>query len=210
MRPRTTLLLALLTLLLVSGQAFGQSRLTFGFKAGMSLSELDIDSSLVDLGSRSKLTGGGFVVIDLPGSLDLQVEALYVSKGAKQSLMAVDEMGAELGEFTQHYVVEYLEVPVLVRLGLGGGPLHLLAGPALGYKMSSKLTASNVPGVGEIHEDWEGITDTDLGLVVGAGTSFGRIIVDARYTLGLTNINDTAGGWDTKNKALSVMAGITF
>jgi hypothetical protein len=41
---------------------------------------------------------------------------------------------------------------------------------------------------------------------LGAGLERGRITADARYTLGLSNINEV--GIETKNRVFSVMIGV--
>ena len=99
------------------------------------------------------LAGGGFVVIDLPGILAIQAEALYVPKGATDEQIAIDEDQNEQGRFTTTYQINYLEIPFLARVSLGSSPVYVLLGLAPAFKLSSKITAKDVPGEGDIEED---------------------------------------------------------
>ena len=65
--------------------------------------------------------GGGFVEAELSRSLGVAVEVLYVRKGASYP---VDVLGADpsqpIGSFDAHLVLEYLDVPLLMRVVLPG------------------------------------------------------------------------------------------
>ena len=51
----------------------------------------------------------------------------------------------------------------------------------------------------------------DFGVTAGGGVEIGRLIIDGRYTFGLTDIDkDTTDASHTKNRALSVTAGVRF
>ncbi len=217
MRTRV-LSLAIVAVVLVSwGTALGQAPLKFGVKVGLSVSRLKVSNQWDFLDSRTALAGGGFLVIDLPGFWAIQAEALYVPKGATDEISGTDENGLPTGIFTMTYQINYLEIPVLVRASLGSSPVYLIAGPALAFKLSSKITNGDMPEILQDpiagDQDWEGLTDTDFGLVFGVGaalpTGFGEIVFDARYTMGMSNIDDT-GGWETKNGAFLLMAGVAF
>ncbi len=188
----------------------------YGVKAGVSIFELDIDSDLIDLNSRTGFSGGGFLVLDIPGIWAIQVEALYVQKGATSDGRVTDEIGQDLGDFTTTYQVDYLEFPLLARISLGTSPVHLLAGPAFAFNLTSKFTADDVPTLGgtrDIEEDMEYIASTDFGLILGAGaalpTSFGEVIFDLRYNFGMKNINDSEGV-EMKNNGFLISAGVSF
>lgn len=213
MKPLVVSLVVTAFLVISWGAALGQAPLKLGFRGGVSISSLDFDSESVDLDSRTAFSGGGFLVIDLAGNWAIQTEVLYVPKGGKDKQMATDVDGVELGEFTTTFQINYLEIPVLVRAALGSSPVHVLAGPALAFNKSSKITASNVPGFGDIDEEWDGIAGTDIGLVFGVGVDlpvgFGEIVFDARYTLGLSNVNDTNGA-EIKNRAFLISGGVAF
>ena len=51
----------------------------------------------------------------------------------------------------------------------------------------------------------------DFGVAMGGGVEFGSIVVDGRYTLGLTDIDkDKSDTVTTKNRTISVTAGFRF
>jgi hypothetical protein len=212
MRMRLTSIVVAVFLFLSVGGASGQESIQYGLRAGLSVATLDSDFELFDPDSRTAFTGGGFVVFDLSGLWAIQAEVLYVPKGATSKQMGTDENGESTGEFTSNYNVNYVEVPILAKISLGESPLHLLLGPALAFKTSAK-TGGDVPGGGKVDEDWEGIAGTDLGLVFGLDAafpaSFGDVILDARYTLGTSNVWDNS---DTtmKNKAFLFTVGVGF
>ena len=57
----------------------------------------------------------------------------------------------------------------------------------------------------------EDIKGVDLGVVVGAGVTFGRFTIDGRYTTGLSNLNsDDSDSTTVKNRAFAVLAGVRF
>lgn len=206
---RATVFAILAILVLGTATVQAQMPVSFGLRGGMSMSNLSLDPEFVELDSRTSLAGGGFLVLDLPGILDIQVEALYMPKGATADVQITDESGEVTGTGELTYKLDYLEVPLLARVGLGTGPIHLLAGPALGFKVTSKATLDGFPD-----EELDWIKSTDLGLVVGLGaalpSSFGSVVIDARYNLGLNNLNDSDEGADFKNRTFLVSAGVAF
>ena len=107
----------------------------------------------------------------------------------------------------------YLELPILARgsLGSGSGPVrpYVLGGVALGWLLDAR-----VPGapddITDIYRRW------DLGLSAGAGIEMGRgrtrVLVEARFTLGLLNIEHTnsESRGAVRNRGAQLLAGITF
>ncbi len=183
------LVLVVVAILVITvGAAFAQDPLKFGIKAGVSISTWETDSEFLELDSRTAFAGGAFLIYDLTGIWAVQVEGLYVPKGGTSEQMGVDENEEETGLFTATFQSNYLEIPVLARISLGSSPVHLLFGPAIAFKLSSKLTADDAYGAdgGDYEFELDFIESSDFGLVFGAGvdftTSFGLVIFDARYT----------------------------
>ena len=165
-----------------------------GVRAGLTVAHLRGElADLVGMGRRVGFTGGGFLRIDVPGRVGLQTELLYAMKGAKTHVDLTDQSGNVIGTATTTHQFDYLEIPVLLRVTVGGaGPVQpsLLLGPSLGVKLRSRL-AYDGPGP-DMSGDLNQVKDTDLGLVGGVELEFGhtpaRVLLDARYTLGLTNV----------------------
>lgn len=213
-------IIAMAVLILILGTNSGvmaQSSFKAGLKAGISVSSLDLESVYVELDNRIGYWGGAFLVLDAPGMVDLQAEVLYVQKGATSDFTLVDENGQSLGEYPATYGIDYLEIPVLAKISLGTNPLYVLAGASYAYKLSSKLSASDLP-TADREEEWEGISDSDFSLIVGLGlavpTGLGEVLVDARYTMGLVNVleeeNEMDEPLDVKNKSVLISVGISF
>ena len=65
-----------------------------------------------------------------------------------------------------------------------------------------------------IEVDIEDVRGVDLGLALGGGVGFGagpgEVVVDTRYTLGLTSVDESEWDMDVKNGAISLMVGYSF
>ena len=120
---------------------------------------------------------------------------------------------------------DYREFSVLmdVALALDEGDrarLHLLAGPALAYKQSCKVTAEYESGDENFDctdaNRWKQYWDDDLGLVGGAEVEIGLsgragFAFGALYTYGLRDLDDDQGGfYIVKNRNLTLRAGLSL
>jgi Outer membrane protein beta-barrel domain len=127
-------------------------------------------------------------------------------------------------------VVNYVDIPVLAKLGVGKGPVRvdLLVGPSIGYAVSGKDKSTyTFGGVTETEETklFSEEDDTDEGynrfeLQAQAGAmlsvNFGStsFFVDGRYLHGLTNLLDEEGTGDDdvrgRNRGAAFSAGLLF
>jgi hypothetical protein len=122
-------------------------------------------------------------------NFSIQPEVNFISKGTKFK----NSFGNETYNFN------YIEVPVLAKYSFG--PVYVNAGPSIGFLMgkSDKIKAAY------------GKTKTiDFGVQMGAGIAIpagpGKMIIDGRYNLGLSNISDEKGV-DVKNRGFAVSLG---
>lgn len=197
--------MALVLVLAGVGNAFAQQPAAFGVKVGANFANLNFDGEGADisLDRRTGLIGGLFVVVPADRQLALQAEALFSQKGAQ----------SEEGDASGSIKLNYLEVPILARISSpasNGTSFHLLAGPSLGFRTSAKAESS-FDGEEESEDIDDDVKRFDLGLVIGAGVEFGRLVVDGRYTWGLTDLNkEEEEGIKIKNRVFSVMAGFRF
>lgn len=153
-----------------------------GFKLGLGIADISTDYSELNefLDSRVGFSGGAFLTYALDRQFSLQPELLYVSKGA----------GKDLFFFNAHWNLDYLEIPVLLKLDLSpDASLHpsLFAGPALDILMSSKFHVIN-----EDYDLKDYTTSLDFSLIFGAGLDYKRFTFDVRYSLGLSSVVDAA------------------
>ena len=183
-----------------------------GLKAGLNVSATEFEGATDGTYNERKIgwLGGGFLVFPFQGPVALQLEALFSQKGSKLSLDEEDvEASLEL---------DYLDFPVLLRVdgpAAGAARLHLFAGPSIAYRMGARSKVSYTAfdfAEGSVDNIEDDIERFDLGVVVGAGADIGRrMVVDARYSWGLTNVNkDSSEGIQIKNRVLSIMAGVRF
>ena len=190
---------------LTSAAALAESgAMGMGVKAGLSLATFrgsDADIGTVSPGYRTGLAVGGYVNFELASQLKLQPEIYYAMKGGKYS------NGGE----TLTMKFDYLEIPVLVRFSpetSGKVTPVFFAGPTVGFKLSAKAKAETSAGTEETTVD--NLKGTDIGLAFGAGLEVSEFTFDARYTLGLTKIDDGATASNVKNGAFMFLVGYAF
>lgn len=190
--------LMIAALLFISGNVFAQFSFNKGIKVGYNIANLSVDPS-TETSSRSSFAGGGYVELDLLGPIDFQGEVLYSPKGATAKFTAGDST----------YKVDYLEIPLLVKLQLPLLPTlswNIHAGPAFAFKISESTDPKQENGR-------DNFSSSDVGGVVGLGVKFSAFIshitVDARYTFGF---NDVSAHSDlkVKNNVFALLLGIGF
>ena len=184
--------------------------LTFGAKGGATFSSVsDPDGYFSDVGSRSGSVLGGFLSVGT-GPLALRGEVLLVQKG-----FSGGREGSDID-----FDVDYVEIPVLLMLRLGTGPIRpsVYGGAAVGFERSCSVSATGVNVVAEGDCDRPDLElereSTDLGAVVGAEVMFGlggvSVVVDGRYTRGLTTLDASDDPDEIKNRAFLLMAGLAI
>lgn len=172
---------------------------TFGLKAGVNSSTLSSDDDLLDVGSLWGAVAGAFIGKNITDNLGIQLEGLFSQRGAKDNTFGDD---AKIR-------LTYLDVPLTARFGsttANNMHFHAFTGPQLGIKLSSKYTddADTDVDLDDQVKSW------DFGWTVGSGVEMNRVSLDARYTLGLTNIDDSDSGSSLKNRAFTVLLGYRF
>jgi outer membrane immunogenic protein len=172
---------------------------TFGLKAGVNSSTLSSDDDLLDVGSLWGAVAGAFIGKNMSDNLSLQLEGLFSQRGAKDNTFGDD---AKIR-------LTYLDVPLTARFGsttANNVHFHAFTGPQLGIKLSSKYTddADSDVDLDDSVKSW------DFGWTVGAGVEMNRVSLDARYTLGLTNIDESDSGSSLKNRTFTVLLGYRF
>ncbi len=195
----------------------GFSAIKFGVKGGFSLANLSFDPEIsgVDLKSKAGFVGGVSMNIGLSRMFSLQPEVLYVQKGSKFS------EGINGDSFELKINVDYLEIPLLLNLsfqkeGSSFVP-SIFAGPYIGLNTSAKIKET-YDGETYTEDIKDYIKDTDFGLTFGVGLGkqlgAGKIFLDIRYDLGLTNIIDIpegeGDGESVKTRTWLFMIGYSF
>lgn len=186
---------------------------TIGVKGGLNSADLSISEDPVSINtdSRTGFVGGLFAQFNLGDVIAIRPEGLFSQKGASATEEGVD---IELQ-------LDYIELPVLAlaRIPTGGMVRPVLfAGPVISFETTCGVEGSE--GGISISADCDAVDDdpiltkgTDFGVAFGGGLEIesGNLLflLDGRYTLGLTDINDVASAPETfKNRAWSFMGGV--
>jgi hypothetical protein len=200
--------------LLVAAPAQAQD-ITFGVKGGLNVANLNTDDpDFEDITSaKTGFVGGAFATFGLGSLFAIQPELLYSQKGFK----AEDD----LFEVDAQLAVNYFEIPILLKAQFDLSMFRpaIYAGPVLSLETSCKVEGSE--GGIDISADCDldegGFANrktTDWGAVFGANLDFllGPVvlILDARYQLGFTNLNDDPEFPDESynNQLWQIMAGV--
>ena len=191
-------LLALFLAVPIAAAAQSHGGIGVGVKGGPLFSSLTSDVSKDEFKTRTGWIGGLFVGGNRNGVVGAAVELLYARKGAK----ANDGSGDQID-------IDYLEVPVLLRINAGsrslsGANLYAVVGPAFDIRLKSKLSTGE-----DLKDQTEG---ADVGLAVGVGVEITRFLVEARYTKGLRNIASASLdlGEKIKTSTVAIFFGVRF
>ena len=176
-----------LVFLTVATATVVSAQVKFGVKAGYNLATLTTsgDASGMGISSKSDFSGGLFASVPLFSSCTLQPEVLYSGQGAEGKDGIID--------VKLNY--SYLNVPVLFKYQHASG-LFAETGPQVGFLLSAKLKEA-----GQTSDAKDGTESVDFSWAFGVGYMISKINlgIDARYNLGLTDINKDATNGSIKN-----------
>jgi hypothetical protein len=160
----------------------------FGLKAGVNIANLHVDGSEYD--SRTGFYVGGLAHVHITKYFAVQPEVMYSSQGA------------EIGSIKR--TEGYINVPVLAQYMVNNG-FRLQTGPQVGFLTSAKNKS------GDIEVDVKDQLNTvDFAWSFGASyISKTGLGLDARYNLGISNINDNESV-EAKNRVFQVGAFYQF
>jgi len=172
----------------VSAQTFN-----LGLEAGANFSNLvgsDVstyENSQSFAANKLGFVGGGFLQLNFSDMFAIRPELLYEQKGNQFS---GSTSGVEL---------DYVEVPVLVKLSTGLPVINpsVLLGPSFSWN----TLAQNAGGT------LSGINSSDVGLMGGLEFDFGKFLLSGRYEMGLENVQN---GKNVQNGTFTVLAGYQF
>ena len=199
---KLTFLVILLTILGINAMAQEISKprpTTQGVIIGMTLTTIkgDVDGTTK---IRNGATAGLFFTYSLLPAFDIQPEILYCQKGTN-----VNDNG--------YIKLNYITLPVLLKYKSPARGLvapTFFAGPELGILLSAKINK------GDAETDYGYyLKNFDWGFSFGVGIDVRllslKLMLDARYTFGLTNmVHDPGSGDSLKNSAFMLTAGLGF
>lgn len=158
-------------------------------KAGISIANQSIKNVDGEKSKTSFQAGLGVNIQTGLSNFSVQPEVNFISKGTK----------IKNGFGSQTYNFNYIEIPVLAKYSFG--PVYVNAGPSIGFLMGKNDKIKSAYGKTK---------SVDFGLQMGAGIAIpvgpGKVIVDGRYNLGLSNISDE-NGMNVKNRGFAISLG---
>ena len=150
----------------------------------------------------------GFFMLPLNPRFGMQFEAVSSPKGTRLK---------EPPGVTQTLLLQYFEMPVLLRVAgptAGSAPIYFVGGPFFGFKVSAKEQLSTLAGTviaGARQDAGHLVKPFESGLIGGAGIELGKyMLVEGRYSYGLTNVNNVDGLTKFTNHGLSFTIGVRF
>jgi hypothetical protein len=192
--------------------------ITVGIKGGINIADLEIDNSEggEETDSRTAFGFGAYAEFGIGDVFAIQPEVLYAPKGATDQ-----EEDVKLT-----FRVNYIEVPLLLkaRIPVKSSAMRpsLYVGPVIAFE--TKCEVEGEGGGITATADCDAISDfgadadiktksVDLGIALGGSLAIpaGPVILvgDVRYTLGLTNIDDTGIAEEVvKNRVWSFSVGV--
>lgn len=183
--------------------------LSLGVAAGLSIAT--IDAADAEAEARSGIRIGATLLGQLSSILAIESGLAFVQKGA-----TADAFVESIGLVRAELDTSYLEIPVLLRVGipgLGTAVPYTVAGPAIATLLSAKASVRGSGLPSDSMDVKDQYTSLDYALVAGMGVEIdagvGAVVLDARYWLGL---KDVAKADDTtaRNRSFALTAGFVF
>jgi hypothetical protein len=215
---RITPVLLVSALLILRPSAAPAAGIALGIEAGPALSNWHLSSPLLgdrDYDARTGLTAGGFLALGPWKGLSLRPGLLFTMKRCADHWDATSDEGEVMGHVSLTYDLDYLEVPLLLDVGLPVTPrlsAHANAGPVFARRLATRQESWNDSGFTLPEEDLGWIRLSDVGLALGAGIELGlgqqAIFLSARYTRGLRNLVAAEdANADIRFRSLAVLIG---
>jgi Outer membrane protein beta-barrel domain len=190
--------LLILSLVSVVGLASAQVQFSVGLKGGPNFSKLNVEQSPAEnFKNRAGFHGGAFMLVKI-SKIGIQPEVLFSRQGSKFSLS-----GSNLSSN-----FDYVNIPVMIKLYTVAG-INLQLGPQIGFLASAGGKAISNTGNGTaITNSKDLYKKSDLSAAFGVGWDlpFG-LMLEGRYNLGLSKIQDNPDLDATKNQVIQVSLG---
>ena len=188
--------------------------LTFGFRAGVSSSGLQVKESFpvsggsVSYNDGDKILGWhvGFLARASISKLYVQPELLFVESGGNIEVTSTSTSpavlsGSEVGKIT----FQSISVPVMVGLKLGK-ILRINAGPGFNYILSQKVSDN----LKDLDQKYKSAT---IGYQAGIGADLSLLMIDLKYEGGLSKLGDSvtipgAGSFNTDMRSSQIILSV--
>ncbi|WP_316734949.1 porin family protein [Pedobacter aquatilis] len=180
--------LILMALLATGAGTVSAQKLELIPKAGINISKQAIDATNAEKFKVGFQGGLGLNIHTGAGGFSVQPEINFIGKGTK----------LEFAGRKTNLELNYLELPVLAKYAFG--PVYINAGPSIALMIDKE--SKFISNYGSAPKKFE------FGVQMGAGVALpvgpGKIIIDGRYALGLTDVAKSAG---IKNRGIMASLG---
>ncbi len=187
--------IVLLASVIFINRAQGQAQVSLGIKAGVNFASINVTDARATWDGKTGFHGGAFALFKIT-AFAIQPELIFSQQGATVKINGQD--------FDANF--SYMNVPVILKFYLPLG-LNLQMGPQFGFLTTaeSDYNPVNSQGGTDLKEYYKN-SDVSLGMGVGWDLPM-RLSIDARYNLGLTEIEDNASLEATKNQVFQISLG---
>lgn len=189
--------------------ATARAQATLSLRGGATIATLGGDD-VTEADSRTGMNVGAALTFGVSDNLGLQVGAAYVQKGGTAT---IDGAAAT-------FRLDYVEFPVLLSLGIptrGSISPRFFLGPAFSVEAGCEVdgTDQGVTVTVACNAFGSPVKSIDVGAMGGAGLSIATggslaVTIDVVYDLGQSTIDDSGNPDDVKNRAWSILAGVSF
>lgn len=174
-----------------------------GLEVGPGFARYDGDAENHDF--KAGIIAGGFLTYSVVNTFGITGKALFSQKGSRFS-----DKGTRVKQ-----TLDYLEVPIVGRFFLnreGRFRPNIFVGPSFGFLLGVKNKRGNGENVKIPADERDNISEFDVGMTGGLGLNYEilnetRILIDARYTHGLSDIIDPG---EFNNRGIGVTIGMSF
>jgi hypothetical protein len=199
------MILLLLFLLPNLPSADAQPQMRFGLNAGVNFGNQSFSPEYF---GNSKSYRLGFVVgtlaeIGFSEFWSIQLEPRYIQKGMKETgiPVTIDDPNP-VGYVDQTIALDYLEVPVLLKVKFGTSDFRpfAFAGPSIAFRLSARQNLEGYPINGPTDSDLGSLYQSiDASFEIGGGTeyqisTFTAMFGGVRYSMGLSNLSSSTIG----------------
>ena len=178
---------SILFVLLFVGFFSNAQNISFGFKGGLNLASVYGDNS-DKTEMRIGVHLGVMSEFKLTNKFSIQPELVYSQQGVNQDVFFTLLQDTVAPEITLKARYNYLNLPIIAKYYVTEG-FSIELGPQVGFLVSAKQE-----GGGQELDVKDGVKNIDFGVGIGFGYKFSSgLNFSARYTAGVSNINDVDG-----------------
>lgn len=168
--------------------------LDFGIKAGANFS--NFNGGNINTDGITSFHAGVVLELNVVPMFSVQGEALFSSVGAEAKYE--DTFGGTVISAARDINLDYISVPVMGKFYLLPNTVSLMAGPQFSFLVDEAEEAYDTKSF-------------DLGLAAGAEVKIiAGLFAQARYTIGLTEVSDSAFVGNAKNSVFQLSVGYFF